>query len=224
MQYTNFTVRTVRIPLIPISDKMKQQQERAKLAASVAGTELISPKGEKEYDQRVLAWRQKLVDGYARSRHIVWATGEEDDEEDEEEEEEVEDDNMPVTNNNNKEYAGTSGISAEKQEDRQRQGGLQQQHKSPKKGNFVRSKSAQVPTNCSAPASLSQHDIAWILVCFIYFPVFFFFSLFFFVFICFYLFLFVLFFCVCVFAQNLDKTGRSIMHSFFSTQPLPQYT
>jgi hypothetical protein len=200
MQYTNFTVRTVRIPLIPISDKMKQQQERAKLAASVAGTELISPKGEKEYDQRVLAWRQKLVDGYVRSRHIVWATGEEDDEEEEEEVVVVEDDNVPVTNNNNKEYAGTSGISAEKQEDRQRQGGLQQQHKSPKKGNFVRSKSAQVPTNCSAPASLSQHASAWILVCFIYFPVFFFFfllffSLFFFVFLCFYLCFF--FVCIC---------------------------
>jgi hypothetical protein len=80
--YTNFTVVNVRIPLLA-SDAAAQQQQYATWSESVtgrsansgnfdSGIDLISPRGEKAYDEQVRAWRLKKIQAFTHS-HVKWA-------------------------------------------------------------------------------------------------------------------------------------------------------
>jgi hypothetical protein len=80
--YTNFTVANVRIPLLA-SDAAAQQRQYATWSESVtggsansgnfdSGIDLISPRGEKAYDEQVRAWRLKKVQAFTHS-HVKWA-------------------------------------------------------------------------------------------------------------------------------------------------------
>lgn len=70
-QYSNFTLSNVRIslntPTQSAQDIAKQAQQQAK-----AAKDLVSPRGEKAYEERVSAWRLKRIQAYTHSR-IQWA-------------------------------------------------------------------------------------------------------------------------------------------------------
>jgi hypothetical protein len=78
-EYTNFTVANVRLPLA-LSDAAASQAQYAtwsdKVSAANGGADidLISPRGEKAYDERVRAWRLKRIQKFTHS-HVKWAMG-----------------------------------------------------------------------------------------------------------------------------------------------------
>lgn len=68
-QYSNFTLSNVRVSLHTPSETA---HTNAKQQLAAAAVDLVSPRGEKAYDERVLAWRLKRVEAYTHSR-IQWA-------------------------------------------------------------------------------------------------------------------------------------------------------
>lgn len=87
--YTNFTIANVRVSLVP-ADAAAQREQYATWSAFVTGgdsggkahsgekglgsaatVDLVSPRGEKAYDEQVRAWRLQRVQRFTHS-HVKW--------------------------------------------------------------------------------------------------------------------------------------------------------
>ena len=69
-EYSNFTLHNVKIPLQAVRRLTPTEEKNALNPSQMAG-DLISPRGEKNYENSILAWRMKQIERYAHS-HIKW--------------------------------------------------------------------------------------------------------------------------------------------------------
>lgn len=71
-EYSNFTLHNVKIPLQAALKPALAGGMGALNPPQMAG-DLISPRGEKNYENSILAWRMKQIERYTHS-HIRWVT------------------------------------------------------------------------------------------------------------------------------------------------------
>ena len=68
-EYNNFTLSNVKIPLDSLKPKLYSVEDRK--SPTNPAVDLISPRGEKNYENAILAWRLKQITEYTHN-NVKW--------------------------------------------------------------------------------------------------------------------------------------------------------